>query len=317
MGSHTQPRSTTPDLGDLRLPTRVLITGGAGFIGSHIADALLTRGVDVWVLDDLSTGLRENVPPAARLMEGNICDEGCVRDVMAQAKPEAVFHLAAQMDVRRSLREPVFDATTNVLGSLKLLLACVEGGVRRIVYSSSGGAAYGDVATPAVPETQVPRPISEYGASKVAVEHYLSVYHARGAIETVALRYPNVFGPRQRPAGEAGVVAIFAGSVLRGQRCRIFGDGSKTRDYVYITDIVRGTLLALRAARGTLYNLGTGCGTSDQQVYDAVSAALGFEEEPDYLPFRPGEVMHIALDSRAADKDLGWRPEVSFDDGVR
>jgi len=302
---------------DDTFPARALVTGGAGFIGSHLADGLLARGAEVCVLDDLSTGRRDNVPEGASFVKGDICEEACLREVLEQARPDVVFHLAAQMDVRRSVREPLFDATTNILGSLRLLLACIKYGVRRIIYSSSGGAAYGDVSRLPVSENAPPRPISEYGASKVAVEHYLSVYHCRRAIETVALRYPNVFGPRQRPDGEAGVVAIFAGRLLRGEACEIFGDGTKTRDYVYITDIVRGTLLGLKAPSGSVYNLGTGCGTSDQQVYDSVAQALDAEASPEYRPFRSGEVRHIALDARAAARDLGWRVEVSFEEGIR
>jgi UDP-glucose 4-epimerase len=298
-------------------PRRALVTGGAGFIGSHIADRLLECGVAVWVLDDLSTGLRANVPAGARFVEGSIGDDAALDRLLADARPEAVFHLAAQMDVRRSLREPVFDATTNVIGSVKLLTACIAHGVRRVVYASSGGAAYGEPDRVPVAETYVPRPISEYGASKLAVEHYLSVYHARGALETVAVRYPNVFGPRQRPDGEAGVVAIFAGRLLQGRRCDIFGDGTKTRDYVFVSDVVHGTLLGLAARSGAVYNLGTGRGVSDREVYDAVAAAVGSTAAPELQPFRPGEVRHIALDATLVRRELGWCPEVPFAEGVR
>ncbi len=299
-----------------QFPRRALVTGGAGFIGSHIADQLLANSVEVWVLDDLSTGLRENVPSGARFAQGDICDEAFLASVLREVRPEVVFHLAAQMDVRRSLREPIFDATTNVLGSLKLLSASIEHGVQRVVYASSGGAAYGDVPQLPVSETCVPRPISEYGASKLAVEHYLSVYHARGALETVTLRYPNVFGPRQRPDGEAGVVAIFAGRLLRGQPCDIFGDGTKTRDYVFVTDVVRASILAMHAASGSVYNVGTGLGVSDREVYDTVAAAVRYSGAPNLRPFRPGEVRHIALDATLARRELNWCPTVSFADGV-
>jgi len=293
------------------------VTGGAGFIGSHIADRLLESGVAVAVLDDLSTGLRANVPAGAGFVEGSICDEAALGRALTEAKPEVVFHLAAQMDVRRSVREPVFDAETNVVGSVKLLAACIAHGVRRVVYASSGGAAYGEPERVPVAETYLPHPISEYGASKLAVEHYLSVYHARGALEVTTLRFPNVFGPRQRPDGEAGVVSIFASRLLAGQTCDIFGDGTKTRDYVFVSDVVAAAMLALGAPSGSVYNLGTGRGVSDREVYDAVAAAVGSRAAPNFQPFRPGEVRHIALDATLAGRQLDWCPQVPFAEGVR
>jgi len=305
-----------PDIRSVSLPERALVTGGAGFIGSHVAARLLQEGVRVAILDNLSTGVRSNVPQGARLFEGDIREPEDIRAVMESERPEVVFHLAAQMDVRRSVREPEFDAATNVLGSLRLMLSAMAHGVRRIVYASSGGAAYGDVERLPVSERQVPAPVSEYGASKLAVEHYLSVYHARGKLETVALRLPNVFGPRQRPDGEAGVVSIFAGRMLRGEECAIYGDGSKQRDYVYVADVVRAFLLALGARSGSVLNLGTGVGTSDRQVFDAVAAAVGYVQPPRLLPFRDGEVRNIALDASAARRAVGWEPVVGFDEGV-
>jgi UDP-glucose 4-epimerase len=192
---------------------------------------------------------------------------------MASEHPDVVFHLAAQMDVRRSVREPEFDAETNIVGSLRVMLAAIGHRVRRIVYASSGGAAYGDVKRLPVSEADVPSPISEYGASKLAVEHYLSVYHARGTLETVALRLPNVFGPRQRPDGEAGVISIFAGRMLRGEECVIYGDGSKTRDYVYVSDVVRAFVLGLAAKSGSVLNIGTGSGGGEGGLFTAASHA--------------------------------------------
>jgi UDP-glucose 4-epimerase len=196
------------------------------------------------------------------------------------------------------------------------MLAAIGHRVRRIVYASSGGAAYGDVKRLPVSEADVPSPISEYGASKLAVEHYLSVYHARGTLETVALRLPNVFGPRQRPDGEAGVISIFAGRMLRGEECVIYGDGSKTRDYVYVSDVVRAFVLGLAAKSGSVLNIGTGSGLSDRQVFDAVAGKVGYSQQPRMLPFRDGEVRGIALDASAARSAIGWHPTVRFDDGV-
>lgn len=301
---------------DIVLPERALVTGGAGFIGSHLAALLVQQGVKVSILDNLSTGLRSNVPAGAQLFEADIRDAEAVRALMLSERPEVVFHLAAQMDVRRSVREPEFDAETNVVGSLRLMLAALSQGLRRIVYASSGGAAYGDVRRLPVTERDVPAPISEYGASKLAVEHYLSVYHARGKLETVALRLPNVFGPRQRPDGEAGVISIFAGRMLRGEECVIYGDGSKTRDYVYVSDVVDAFLRALRASSGSVLNIGTGSGLSDRQVFDAVAFRVGYSQPPRMLPFRDGEVRHIALDASAARSAIGWNPTIRFDEGV-
>jgi len=238
--------------------TRALVTGGAGFIGSHIADRLLTEGYEVGTLDDLSTGLRMNVADDVTFWETDLCDGADVRAILRDFRPEVIFHLAAQMDVRRSTREPEFDARVNVLGGLGLIREAISTGVRRIVYASTGGAVYGDVAPAKLPvkETEPAYPISEYGASKLSLEHYLSVYASRGEIEYVALRFPNVYGPRQRPDGEAGVIAIFSGRMLRGEEVFIFGDGTKTRDYVYVSDVVEANLRAARGPAGVVANLG-------------------------------------------------------------
>jgi UDP-glucose 4-epimerase len=299
--------------------TRALVTGGAGFIGSHIADRLLTEGYEVGTLDDLSTGLRMNVADDVTFWETDLCDVADVRAILRDFRPEVIFHLAAQMDVRRSTREPEFDARVNVLGGLGLIREAISTGVRRIVYASTGGAVYGDVAPAKLPvkETEPAYPISEYGASKLSLEHYLSVYASRGEIEYVALRFPNVYGPRQRPDGEAGVIAIFSGRMLRGEEVFIFGDGTKTRDYVYVGDVVEANLRAARGPAGVVANLGWGREVADIEIFRAVAKATGYERPPTFAAARPGEVARICLDASLAHATWGWAPAVKLDDGVR
>jgi len=298
---------------------RALVTGGAGFIGSHIADRLLAEGYEVGVLDDLSTGLRANVSEDFRFWETDICDVEQTRRILREFKPEVIFHLAAQMDVRRSTREPEFDARVNVLGGLGLIREAIAAGVPRIVYASTGGAVYGDVDPSKLPvkETEPAYPISEYGASKLSLEHYLSVYASRGDIEYAVLRFPNVYGPRQRPDGEAGVIAIFSGRMLRGEEVFIFGDGTKTRDYVYVADVAEANLRAARGPSGVVANLGWGREVQDIEIFRAVAAATGYTRPPTFAPARPGEVSRVCLDASLARATWGWTPVVSLQEGVR
>jgi UDP-glucose 4-epimerase len=299
--------------------SRILVTGGAGFIGSHIVDRLLAEGQTVCVVDDLSTGLARNVPAAARFEQLDICDAEGLRGIFASFKPDVVFHLAAQMDVRRSTREPEFDARVNVLGALNVLRSAVGAGTRRIVYASTGGAVYGNPAPSELPvrESHAAHPVSEYGASKLAFEHYLSVYGSRGQIESATLRFPNVYGPRQRPDGEAGVIAIFTRQMLRGDQPTIFGDGKKTRDYLYVADVVDANMRAASGPSGVVANLGWGREVSDLEVFQTVAVATGYRKPPAYSPARPGEVERISLDATLARDTWGWRPTVSLHDGVR
>jgi UDP-glucose 4-epimerase len=299
--------------------SRALVTGGAGFIGSHIADRLLADGHEVGVLDDLSTGLRSNVAEDLELWQSDLCDTAAVRRILRDFRPEIVFHLAAQMDVRRSTREPELDARVNVLGALGLLREGIAAGVRRVVYASTGGAVYGNVDPSKLPvkEIEPAFPISEYGASKLSFEHYLSVYGSRGEIEYAALRFPNVYGPRQRPDGEAGVTAIFTGRMLRGEEVFIFGDGTKTRDYVYVGDVLEANVRAARGPSGVVANLGWGREVADIDIFRAVAAATGYERAPTFAPARPGEVSRICLDATLARATWGWTPVVKLEDGVR
>jgi UDP-glucose 4-epimerase len=294
---------------------KILVTGGAGFIASHVAEAYVSAGHEVVVVDNLSTGRRKNLPPGVDFVEMSINDDafpGLVRSL----SPEVINHHAAQMDVRRSVQDPVFDATENVLGSLRLMIAAVSADVRKIVYASTGGATYGDVSQIPVSESVLPNPVCQYGVSKHTVEHYLFVYRRLYGLDYTVLRYPNVYGPRQNPHGEAGVVAIFAGQMLRGEQPTIFGDGSKSRDYVHVRDIVRANLLALDAGSGCVLNLGSGRETTDREVFDAVAAAVGYRDEPAYARVRPGEVDRICLDATAAAEQLGWVPLTEFRAGA-
>jgi nucleoside-diphosphate-sugar epimerase len=295
---------------------RALVTGGAGFIGSHIVDRLLADGHVVCVVDDLSTGSASNIPPGVQFQRVDIGDLAALRDVVVRFKPEVVFHVAAQTDVRRSIREPDFDARVNVLGGLSVLRASAAAGARRVVYASSA-AVYGTPRQVPVPETHPTNPMSEYGASKLAFEHYLSAYAARGLIEYAALRFANVYGPRQRSDGEAGVVSIFARQMLAGDPVTIFGDGTKTRDYVYVGDVVDATVRATVGPSGVVANVGWGREVSDLDLYRAVAGATGYAKEPIYAADRPGDIARICLDAGLARRTWDWRASVSLPDGVK
>jgi UDP-glucose 4-epimerase len=295
----------------------VLVTGGAGFIGSHVVDRCVDAGHRVSVVDDLSTGRRALVHRAARLHVVDIRRPE-LREVVRAEAPEAVVHLAAQAAVSRSVADPRFDAEVNVLGSLNLLEACREAGVGRLLYASTGGAAYGDTDVLPTPEEHPTRPVSPYGVSKVAVEHYLACWRALYGLGSVALRFANVYGPRQSPHGEAGVVAIFCHRILSGQPCIINGDGLQTRDYVYVEDIAEACRLALDRpdVTGPL-NLGTGTETSVVALFERLRAAADGRAEARHGPARPGEQRRSALDASRARRLLGWTPATDLDHGLR
>lgn len=295
---------------------RALVTGGAGFVGSHLVDRLLADGHRVCVVDDLSTGSTSNVAPDAPFQRVDVCDAAALRDVVARFKPQVVFHAAAQTDVRRSIREPDFDARVNVLGALNVLRAAVAVGARRIVYASSA-AVYGNPARVVVSETDPTHPMSEYGASKLAFEHYLGAYAARGLIEYAALRYANVYGPRQRSDGEAGVVSIFTRQMLADEPVTIFGDGTKTRDYVFVGDVVEATIRAAAGPSGVVANVGWGREVSDLDLFRVLARATGYAREPMYAADRAGDIARICLDAALARRTWEWRPAVSLEDGVR
>ena len=295
---------------------KILVTGGAGFIASHVSEGYIGAGHSVVIVDDLSTGKRENIPCAAKFYEHDITDFAGMEQIIAEERPEVINHHAAQMDVRRSVREPLFDARVNIVGALGLLELAVKYKVRKIIYASTGGASYGQVETVPVDESHSTRPICHYGVSKLTFEKYLFLYKYLYGLNYTVMRYPNVFGPRQNPHGEAGVTAIFALQMLRGEQPTIFGDGCKTRDYVFIEDIVRANVALLEKGDGETLNLGSGQPTSDYQIFDLVRSATQYRGKPKYAPVRPGEVAHIALDARRARAVLGWAPQISIQEGI-
>jgi len=294
---------------------KVLVTGGAGFIGSHIVDALIEQGHQVVVVDNLATGFSENINPSARFYEVNICDKE-LADIFEQERPEIVSHQAAQMVVARSVNEPIFDAQENILGSLNVILNCVRFGVKKIIYASSGGAVYGEPQYLPVDEKHPINPVSQYGISKHTVEHYLHLYGLQYGLNYVVLRYPNVYGLRQNPDGEAGVVAIFASQMLKGEQPTIYGSGDKTRDYTHVSDVVAANLLAMEQGNNDIYNIGTGVETSDKEMFDTLSEVLGYSGEPRYAPVRPGEIYRICLDASKAQRELAWQARLSLKEGL-
>lgn len=296
---------------------RALVTGGAGFIGSTLVDRLVGDGHEVVVLDDLRRGRRENLSDGAVLRELDIQDAS-VAEVLADVLPEVVFHLAAQIDVRVSVADPLLDVRQNVLGTVNLAEAARQAGVRKIVFASSGGSIYGTPEDLPVSEAVPINPKSPYAASKVAAEVYLNTYRQLYGLDCTHLALANVYGPRQDPHGEAGVVAIFANALLRGQPTTLFGDGGNTRDYVYVGDVVE----AFVAASGDLgggqrYNIGTGRQTSDRELHSLVAKEVGVPDEPREAPARLGDLRASALDATAAERDLGWRAQVDIAEGVR
>src|SRR3954464_9027328 len=303
---------------------RALVTGGSGFIGSNLVDALLDRGDEVTVVDDLSTGKIENLDAARRrgiaFHEADITDGERLCKLVAPARPDIVFHLAAQIDVRKSIDDPGWDAGINVGGTINVLDAARPAGVVRVVNTSTGGAIYGDVDTIPTPETTPPRPMAAYGTSKLCAETYCGLYERLYGLSTVTLRYGNVYGPRQDPLGEAGVIAIFCGRLMSGQRPTIYGDGRQTRDYVYVDDIVAANLAAAShpEAHG-VYNVGTGRESSVLEVLAALRRAAGVSEEefaPEFAPGRLGELQRSALDVTRARAELGFSAQANLDEGL-
>jgi UDP-glucose 4-epimerase len=302
---------------------RALVTGGAGFIGSNIVDALVERGDEVTVLDDLSTGKRENLDSAlaagAELVEADIRDPRGLAEIFGRVRPAAVFHLAAQIDVRKSVADPALDARVNIEGSINVLKAALESGVERVVNTSTGGAIYGEGKILPAPEDHPVAPEAPYGQSKFGAEGYADLFKRLHGLSTVSLRYGNVFGPRQDPLGEAGVIAIFCGKLLEGGQATVFGDGLQTRDYVYVGDVVSANLAAAASNADGAFNIGTGVESSVLDVIEALNSAAGEGEQLDYehAPERPGEVRNIYLDTARAQGELGWEARVGLADGLR
>jgi UDP-glucose 4-epimerase len=295
---------------------KILVTGGAGFIGSTVADRFVGAGWDVAVLDDLSSGKRENVPGKARFYP---CDvrSGAAAEAVMEERPDVLCHHAAQIDVRRSMADPRYDVDVNLGGLVNLLSAAGRAGVKHVLFASSGGAAYGETDRIPTPEDEPTRPVSVYGASKAASELFLGVWRAAHGITFTALRYGNVYGPRQDPHGEAGVVAIFAGRLLSGEPCTINGDGTQTRDYVFVADVARANLLAAERRHDGALNVGTGIETDVNRLYRVLADAAGVADAPSHGPGKPGEQRRSCIDPSAAGPALGWRPEVGIEDGLR
>lgn len=302
---------------------RVLVTGGAGFIGSHIAEAYLAEGWAVTVLDDLSRGHQENVPAGATFVKADIRSPEA-RKLLATGGFDVLNHHAAQIDVRVSVDSPALDADINLVGFVNLLEGAGEGGVRRVVFASSGGVVYGDPETVPTPEQAPKGPISPYGVSKLSGEYYLRALGALRGFEGIAMRYANVFGPRQDPKSEAGVVSIFVSRLLEKQKLIVFGDGRQTRDYVFVKDVARANVLASRAAvppggdiDASAFNIATAKQTSVLELADKVGGVMGMKPELEFAPPRAGELFRSSLDIGKAKRVLGWSPTVPFDDGLR
>lgn len=295
---------------------RILVTGGAGFIASHVTDAFVAAGHQVSVIDDLSSGRRENLNPQARFYQLDVQDSA-VAEVFRREQPEVLCHHAAQMDVRRSVADPIFDARVNLLGLLNLLEQGRQCGLRRVLFSSTGGAIYGEQDVFPASETHKTEPLSPYGVAKLASERYLFFYSATYGISYTALRYANVYGPRQNPHGEAGVVAIFTEKLLRGEQPIINGDGKQTRDYVYVGDLVRANLAALESGFTGAVNLGTGIETDVNEIFRLLARLCGSSAGERHGPAKPGEQQRSVIDNALARRLLTWRPEVTLEDGLR
>jgi UDP-glucose 4-epimerase len=295
---------------------RILVTGGAGFIGSHLVDRLIQEGHEVVVVDDLSSGKEENINPRAKFYRMDIGNSQ-LKEIFAQENPEIIYHLAAQVSVTKAVADPLWDAQINILGSLNLLELAHQYKINKFIYASTGGAVYGEPEYIPVDENHRIAPLSPYGVSKFIVEKYISVYSHNYGLKYTILRYPNVYGPRQEPHGEAGVVAIFSQQMLAHITPTIFGDGSKTRDYVYVEDIVEANILSLYQGDGEVFNLGWSQEITDYTIFDEVRQALGYSGEPQYESKRPGEIDNIALKAEKIREALGWSPRVSLSEGIK
>jgi len=297
---------------------KILVTGAAGFIASHISDAYLNAGHEVVILDDLSRGAKRNVNSKARFYQCDVRNRETVEAIFLSEKPDVVNHHAAQMDVRRGVREPHFDAQVNILGSLNVIESAVAHGARRFVYAASAGAGYGEPKQIPVPEDYPINPITPYGISKHTVEHYLFTFQVLYGLQYVVLRYGNVYGPRQSSQGEAGVFAIFSEQMLSGTQPVIYGDGHKLRDYVFVSDVVAANVAALANGTNEIFNIGSGIATKDLEIFEQVRNLLGKTAvQPQYLPRRPGEIDRISLDISKAARLLDWTPQVPLAEGAK
>ncbi len=295
---------------------KILVTGGAGFIGSHVTDLFLQAGHEVVVVDSLVTGRLSNLNPKAKFYQVDIRSAE-LEKVFEAERPEVVDHHAAQMDVRRSVADPIYDADVNILGGLNLLNLAVKYGTRKVIYISSGGAAYGEPVYLPCDEKHPVQPLCPYGATKYMLELYLYMYKQTYGLDFSVIRYPNVYGPRQDPNGEAGVVAIFTGKMLKCEPVTIYGTGEQVRDYVFVGDCARANLMLLEQGSGKVFNLGFGIGTTVNQIFDGLKKATGYPLQATYGSAKAGETFRIYLDSSRAKQELGWEPTIPLEDGLR
>ena len=296
---------------------KILVTGGVGFIGSHIVDAYINLGYKVVVIDNLSTGFRKNLNPKAKFYKVDIGDLPKIEKIFQKEKPQIVNHHAAIAEVVKSLRDPLPTLNVNVIGTINLLLVAGKIRVKKFIFSSTGGAIYGQPDKIPADENTPAIPLSPYGLSKLLGEECIKFYAKHYNFDYLIFRYPNVYGPRQNPKGEAGVVAIFSGLMRKGKQPTIFGDGSKTRDYVHIDDIVRANIIGLHKGKNEIFNLGWAKKISDQKIFDTIAKNLNFKKPPIYAPFRHGEVYQIALSAKKARKNLGWEPKIKLEKGIK
>ena len=294
---------------------KIMVTGGAGFIGSHVVDLMIQAGHAVVVVDDLSSGRLSNLNPKAKLYQIDIRSPE-LRQVFEAERPEVVDHHAAQMDVRRSVVDPIFDADVNILGSIKVAQLALEFGVRKFIHISSGGAVYGEPVYLPCDEDHPVRPLCPYGASKYAFELYLFMFKELYGLDYTIIRYPNVYGPRQDPFGEAGVVAIFIGQMLAGKQVTVNGTGEQVRDFVYVADCARANLMALEKGGGQVFNLGAGIGTTINEIFDHLKGITDYPLEAKHGPGKAGETFRIYLTAARASKELGWEPSVDLQEGL-
>ena len=294
---------------------KILVTGGAGFIASQIADAYIKEGHNITVIDDLSTGFEENINPAAKFIKLSITDSNII-DLFKKEKFDLVNHHAAQIDVRKSVSDPLFDANTNILGTINLLQSCVKTGVKKIIFASTGGAIYGEQDYFPADEAHPTSPISPYGITKLTIEKYLYFYHLEHKLDYTILRYANVYGPRQNPFGEAGVVAIFANKLLKGKQPVINGSGEQTRDYVFVKDVVKANLLAVKDKQSDIYNVGTATETNVNKIYKTLNDTIGNGQEEKQGPAAAGEQLRSVITSEKLYKQFNWKPATQIKEGM-
>ncbi len=295
---------------------KILVTGGAGFIGSNIVDRYISEGHSVVVIDNLSTGSEKFINKEAKFYKTDIVDKK-IKEIFKKEKPDIVNHHAAQIDIRKSVSDPVFDAEVNIVGSLNILQNCIDAGVKKVIFASSGGAVYGEPEYLPAPETHKAQPLSPYGVAKLTIENYIIAMNAySGKLDYTVLRYANVFGPRQNLLGEAGVCSIFLGKMKNNEDCILYGYGDAIRDYVYVGDVAEANICALTKGSCGFYNIGTGVGTKVREVYDVIKSLTGYKKEPKLQPLRAGELQKIYLDYSKAKKELEWEPKVFLKEGL-